>query len=628
MSRLDELINELCPDGVEYKCLGDIGQVKMCKRILKSQTNTNGGIPFYKIGTFGGEANAFISEELFQEYREKYSYPKVGEILISAAGTIGRTVVYDGEPAYYQDSNIVWLAHDESNILNTFLRYCYELKPWNISSGGTIARLYNDNILKAKVPVPPLEVQREIVHILDSFTLLTAELTAELTARKKQYEFYRDELLSAKKNIPIVKLGDIAIEFYRGSGIKRDEITDTGIPCIRYGEIYTTYNTWFNKCVSHTKIDFVQSPKYFENGDILFAITGESVEDIAKSVAYIGHEKCLAGGDIVVMKHNQNPRYLAHVLATTEARMQKSKGKVKSKVVHSNVSSIKEIQIPLPPLEVQERYANVLDNFESICTDLNIGLPAEIEARQKQYEYYRDLLLIFAETGSTLMTDRQTDRQTELSAIKLIQYVFGYVSIELGAIATVTKLAGYEFTKYVTYSDEGKIIALRGLNVKNGKLDLTDVKYIDKSDLTKLNRSKLCSGDMLFTYVGTIGQVAVINENDKYYLAPNVALIRVDTQFVNPEYMRYFFQTNVFWDTQINRLLQSSSMKNIPMEKIRKFILQIPSMEEQNRIVEVLNRFDTLCNDLSTGLPAEIEARQKQYEYYRDKLLSFKELPK
>ena len=104
--------------------------------------------------------------------------------------------------------------------------------------------------------------------------------------------------------------------------------------------------------------------------------------------------------------------------------------------------------------------------------------------------------------------------------------MFGYVSIELGAIATVTKLAGYEFTKYVTYSDEGKIIALRGLNVKNGKIDLTDVKYIDKSDLTKLNRSKLCSGDMLFTYVGTIGQVAVINENDKYYLAPNVALIR------------------------------------------------------------------------------------------------------
>jgi len=248
-----------------------------------------------------------------------------------------------------------------------------------------------------KLPVPPLEVQREIVRILDSFTLLTAELTAELTARKKQYEFYRDELLSVKENIPLVKLEDIATDFYRGSGIKRDEVTEEGIPCVRYGEIYTTYNTWFDKCVSHTNLSYVKTPKYFEYGDILFAITGESVEDIAKSVAYIGHDKCLAGGDIVVMKHNQNPRYLAHVLATTEARFQKSKGKVKSKVVHSNIPSIKEIQIPLPSLEVQERYANVLDNFESICTDLNIGLPAEIEARQKQYEYYRDKLLSFKE---------------------------------------------------------------------------------------------------------------------------------------------------------------------------------------------------------------------------------------
>ena len=207
--------------------------------------------------------------------------------------------------------------------------------------------------------------------------------------------------------------------------------------------------------------------------------------------------------------------------------------------------------------------------------------------------------------------------------IRLCQYIFGYASIELGSIATVTKLAGYEFTKYVTYSDQGEIIALRGLNVKKGKLDLSDVKYIDESDLSKLTRSKLCIGDMLFTYVGTIGQVAVIHENDRYYLAPNVALIRVDKTLVDPEYMRYFFQTSAFWETQINRLLQSSSMQNIPMEKIRKFILQIPSLDVQSRIVNVLDNFDAICSDLKIGLPAEIESRQKQYEYYRDKLLTF-----
>ncbi len=200
-----------------------------------------------------------------------------------------------------------------------------------------------------------------------------------------------------KENIPLVKLEDIAIDFYRGSGIRRDEVTEEGIPCVRYGEIYTTYNTWFDKCVSHTNLKCVKTPKYFEYGDILFVITGESVEDIAKSVAYVGHDKCLAGGDIVVMKHNQNPRYLAHVLATTEAKLQKSKGKVKSKVVHSNVQSIKEIKIPLPSLEAQERYANILDNFDTLCNDLSLGLPAEIEARQKHYEYYRDKLLSFEE---------------------------------------------------------------------------------------------------------------------------------------------------------------------------------------------------------------------------------------
>ena len=207
----------------------------------------------------------------------------------------------------------------------------------------------------------------------------------------------------------------------------------------------------------------------------------------------------------------------------------------------------------------------------------------------------------------------------------LCQYVFGYAYVELGDVATVTKLAGFEFTKYVTYSDEGEIIALRGLNIKNGKLDLKDVKYIDKSDLSKLTRSKLRNGDMLFTYVGTIGQVALINEDDRFYLAPNVALIRIENSFLKPEFMRYYFQTKFFWDTQINRLLQSSSMQNIPMEKIRKFVLPIPSLNEQEKIVSILDRFDTICNDLTAGLPAEIAARQKQYEYYRDKLLSFKE---
>jgi type I restriction enzyme S subunit len=180
---------------------------------------------------------------------------------------------------------------------------------------------------------------------------------------------------------------------YRGSGIKRDEITDEGTPCVRYGEIYTTYGIWFDTCVSHTK----SGTKTFEHGDIIFAITGESVEEIAKSCAYMGQEKCYAGGDTVVMKHKQNPKYIAYALSTADAQEQKSKGKVKSKVVHSSIPALRAISIPLPPIEEQARIVEILDHFDTLTTDLTTGLPAEIAARQKQYEHYRDKLLTFKE---------------------------------------------------------------------------------------------------------------------------------------------------------------------------------------------------------------------------------------
>ncbi len=396
MSKIDELIAEFCPDGVEYKTLGDIGSVCMCKRIFKEQTESVGDIPFFKIGTFGGTPNAFISREIYDEYIEKYSFPKKGDVLISAAGTIGRIVVYDGEPAYFQDSNIVWIDNNERIILNTFLYYFYSLGKWATSEGGTIARLYNDNIRKTRIPVPPLPVQREIVRILDIFTTLEAELEA----RKKQYVYYRDELFAFSDDVARKTLGEIATDMYRGSGIKRDQVTETGAPCVRYGEIYTTYNIWFDACVSHTDARNIPGKKYFEHGDILFAITGESVDEIAKSCVYVGHEKCLAGGDIVVIKHNENPKYLAYALSTTDAQMQKSKGKVKSKVVHSSVPALKSIEIPVPPIEEQERIVAILDGFDALVNDITQGLPAEIAARRKQYEYYRDKLLTFKEIGS------------------------------------------------------------------------------------------------------------------------------------------------------------------------------------------------------------------------------------
>ena len=189
---------------VEWKCLGDIGNVCMCKRIMKHETNTVGGIPFYKIGTFGKEADAFISTDLYLDYKSRFSFPSKGEILISASGTIGRSVIYDGRDAYFQDSNIVWLQNNETLVLNKFLYYCYQIIDWNVE-GGTIKRLYNNNIIKAKIPVPPLSEQRRIVAILDKFEALVNDLTeglpAEIAARQEQYEYYRDKLLNFPKAV-------------------------------------------------------------------------------------------------------------------------------------------------------------------------------------------------------------------------------------------------------------------------------------------------------------------------------------------------------------------------------------------------------------------------------------------
>ncbi|MDE5771831.1 MAG: restriction endonuclease subunit S [Ruminococcus sp.] len=189
-------------DDVELKTLGEIGRVSMCKRIMKNQTNSESGVPFYKIGTFGKTANAYISSDLFNEYKQKYSYPKKSDVLISASGTIGRTVIFDGKPAYFQDSNIVWIDNDEKIVLNKYLYYFYQTNPWKISEGGTIARLYNDDLAKIKIPVPPIEEQERIVKILDRFDTLCNDLTsglpAEINARQKQYEYYRDKLLQFK----------------------------------------------------------------------------------------------------------------------------------------------------------------------------------------------------------------------------------------------------------------------------------------------------------------------------------------------------------------------------------------------------------------------------------------------
>ncbi|MCQ2730086.1 restriction endonuclease subunit S [Helicobacter pylori] len=180
--------------------LGDIGKPCMCKRVMKHQTTRYGEIPFYKIGTFGNTADAFISKKLFLEYKTKYSFPKKGDILISASGTIGRAVIYDGKPAYFQDSNIVWIDNDETLVKNDFLFYAYSNVKWD-TEHTTILRLYNDNFRNTLIPLPPLNEQIAIANILSALDRYLYSLDALILKKESVKKALSFELLSQRKRL-------------------------------------------------------------------------------------------------------------------------------------------------------------------------------------------------------------------------------------------------------------------------------------------------------------------------------------------------------------------------------------------------------------------------------------------
>jgi type I restriction enzyme S subunit len=375
---------------------------------------------------------------------------------------------------------------------------------------------------------------------------------------------------------------EIATDIFRGSGIKRDEVTEEGTPCVRYGEIYTTYGIWFDECVSHTSEDSIASKKYFEYGDILFAITGESVEDIAKSCAYVGHDKCLAGGDIVVLKHNQDPKYLSYALSTTDARMQKSKGKVKSKVVHSSVPAIKSIRIPVPPLEVQREIVQILDKF----TFLQAELTAELTARKDQYEFYRKQLLEFGE-------DVPRMRLGDIGSVCMCKRVLK---------AQTNSEGGIPFFKIGTFG-------------KTANAFISEELFEEYKE--KYNYPK--KGDVLISAAGTVGRTVVFDGEPAYFQDSNIVWLDNDETKVLNKFLVYCYAMNPW------KVSEGGTIARLYNDNINNAIIPVPSLEQQERIIDILERFDTLCESISDGIPAEMDSRMKQYAYYRDKLICFKE---
>ncbi|RVY39610.1 restriction endonuclease subunit S [Helicobacter pylori] len=333
--------------------LGDIGNPCMCKRVMKHQTTRYGEIPFYKIGTFGNTADAFISKKLFLEYKTKYSFPKKGDILISASGTIGRAVIYDGKPAYFQDSNIVWIDNDETLVKNDFLFYAYSHVKWD-TEHTTILRLYNDNFRNTLIPLPPLNEQIAIANILSDLDHYLCSLDALILKKESVKKALSFELLSQRKRLKgfnqawqRVRLGDIC------------EITTGSLDA--------------NEMVHYGKYRFYTCAKEYYFID-KYAFDTEAIL-ISGNGAYVGYVHYYKGKFNAYQRTYVLDNFSEHIIFVKyfltmflQSHIQTNRNEGNTPYIV--MATLKDFEILLPPLNEQIAIANILSALDHEITSL------------------------------------------------------------------------------------------------------------------------------------------------------------------------------------------------------------------------------------------------------------------
>ena len=601
MSKLDELIRELCPDGVEYKRFDEVCTLNArigWQRLTKAEYMSKGdyllitGTDFTETHEIDYSTCVYVTEERYKQ--DPKIQLKNGDILITKDGTLGKVAQVKGleMPATLNGGVFVVRCKDGSLenrfILHYLLSNHFQSVVEQQKTGSTISHLTQTLFSRLMIPLPPLEVQREIVRILDNFTNLTAELTAELTARKNQYEFYRDKLLTYDSKTKIVPLKDVA-EIERGTRVVRSQLTEDGLyPVFQNALTPMGYNDKANRLGNNT-----------------FLICAGAAGQIGYSdVDFWAADDCYTFKCCEKLEN----RYLFQVLKNNQHRIDAQVRR--ASIPRISREAVGNIRIPIPPLDVQNRIVNVLDNFEKICSDLNIGLPAEIEARQKQYEYYRDKLLTFAETGNTILSRAEQSRAEQSRAeqsralIKLLQYVFGYAVVTLEDIAENCD----SMRKPVT----------------SGKREAGEYPYYGASGIVDYVKGYIFEGDYLLVSEDGANLLArstpiAFSISGKNWVNNHAHVLKFDC-----------YETRRFVEFYLNSIdlapyISGGAQPKLNQKNLNRIEIPLPSQERQKYIVDILDRFDAICNDLTSGLPAEIEARQRQYEYYRDKLLTFKE---
>ena len=406
---------------VVWTTLGDEKKIEIAnanRRPVKASERISGNIPYY------GANN-------IQDYVEGYTHEGT-YILIAEDGTKSiENYSVQWATGKFWANNHVHVLRGKNNVDSRFIYYYLQTVNFvPFLTGGNRAKLTKAKLLEIPIPLPPLSVQQEIVRILDKFTTLEAELEAELDCRKRQYDYYRNHLLSYEENeVEWKALGEVGT-FIRGNGLQKKDFVETGIGCIHYGQIYTYYGIKAHETISCVTEDLAKTLKKASHNDLIIAGVSENIEDVCKCVVWEGKDDICVSGDTFVFKTEQNPHYIGHLLRTNNFLNYKRKNAVGAKVTRLQAGSLPRYVIPLPPLEEQQRIANILDKFNTLVNSISEGLPREIELRKKQYEYYREQLLTFpsslratptsslrGEAIHTSKADSEAPRQTKTDAL-------------------------------------------------------------------------------------------------------------------------------------------------------------------------------------------------------------------
>ena len=314
-----------------------------------------------------------------------------GEIVAIPWGGTPTVKYYNGK--FVTGDNRIATSLDTKILNNKYLFY------WMISQLGTIADFYRGagiqhpsmiSVLSMQIPLPHIKVQEEIVKILDSFTNLIDALNEELSLRQKQFEYYREKLLTFDDKSLLKPINEIGTLF-RGNGLQKKDFVDEGVGCIHYGQIYTKLGFSLSKPLTYVTRETAKPLTKVRKGDLVIACTSENIEDVCKSVVWEGEEEIVTGGHACVLRHNENPRYIGYFFQTHQFFMQTKQYAYGAKVIDIKTEKLGEILIPVPSLAIQLSIVEKLDAFESLISSLK----EEIALRQMQYGYYREKLLTF-----------------------------------------------------------------------------------------------------------------------------------------------------------------------------------------------------------------------------------------